>query len=452
MSEEASVSSNTTNYLTKVLSTNGLNKNGRSSNNLASHADANSKQQLPNREQIQIMKLREANNKYKSLLKMAKERIQEQEEELEAMQSKLADLEKMQDSEGPATAHSALTTDSTTNDEIDSIIRISQRIKVDDSAGKDTTSEIKIWALVDYETDTESGNVVRKYQKWHSFRSEAELSDFIRRDSGEPLVLPPYSLTPEQSAAIQLESEQAVAHVTEEFRRFRVRAEVARKQADATVRALHNNNVVTTRAKIHGQDLENELQQARTDHAQLASLQRELAEQENHWKEAYDTLLAENTALKSSGAEALLAAQWRQRYETSQRERDDLETNFKMLQSEVDILQDRNKARDAGKYEIKYRDLKESFRLYRKKAKEIFEAQQSGNSQLLSVNDKGLEDARMLYLRNLMVNYLSSDPAVRDHMEGAISTVLRFSEDEKIRIEQKREEADHGTWMNKLGK
>ena len=107
-----------------------------------------------------------------------------------------------------------------------------------------------------------------------------------------------------------------------------------------------------------------------------------MAEQENHWKEAYDTLLAENTALKSSGAEALLAAQWRQRYETSQRERDDLETNFKMLQNEVDILQDRNKAKDAGKYEIKYRDLKESFRLYRKKAKEIFEAQQSGNSQV----------------------------------------------------------------------
>jgi hypothetical protein len=33
---------------------------------------------------------------------------------------------------------------------------------------------------------------------------------------------------------------------------------------------------------------------------------------------------------------------------------------------------------DAGKYEMKYRDLKESFRLYRKKAKEIFEAQQRG--------------------------------------------------------------------------
>lgn len=114
----------------------------------------------------------------------------------------------------------------------------------------------------------------------------------------------------------------------------------------------------------------------------MAALQRELAEQEAHWKEAYDTLVAENTALKSSGAEALLAAQWRKRYEDCQREKEDLETNFKMVQSQVDILQDRNKAKDAGKYEVKYRDLKESFRLYRKKAKEIFEAQQSGNTQV----------------------------------------------------------------------
>ena len=129
------------------------------------------------------------------------------------------------------------------------------------------------------------------------------------------------------------------------------------------------------------------MQQARTDHAQLATLQRELAEQEANWKEAYDTLVAENTALKSSGAEALLAAQWRQRYEACQREKEGLEINFKMALGQVDKLKGQSKAKDAGKYEVKYRDLKESFRLYRKKAKEIFEAQQSGNTQVSRVNE-----------------------------------------------------------------
>lgn len=47
----------------------------------------NSNPSLPTREQVQVMKLRKDNNKYKSLLKMAKERIQAQEEEIESMQS-----------------------------------------------------------------------------------------------------------------------------------------------------------------------------------------------------------------------------------------------------------------------------------------------------------------------------------------------------------------------------
>jgi len=405
---------------------------------------------LPTREQVQVMKLRKDNNKYKSLLKMAKERIQAQEEEIESMQNKISVLEEKQDSALSASNHGQILAENGGHDEPDTILKIVQRIKVEESDSNESNEQI--WALVEYETNPDNPNVVyRRYKKWSSFNSEPELSDFIRRDTGEPLVLPSYSLTPKQSETVEKKSDQAVSQITEEFRRFRVRAEVARKQADATVKALHNNNVVTTTAKIHGQDLENELQQARTDHAQLAALQRELAEQEAHWREAYDTLLAENTALKSSGAEALLAAQWRQRYEACQGEKEDLETKFQMTKSHVDILKDQNKVKDAGKYEVKYRDLKESFRLYRKKAKEIFEQQQSGNTQLLSVNDKGLEDAKMLYLRNLMVNYLTSDPAVRDHMEGAIGTILKFTEEEMIRIENKREEEQESqeSWFKK---
>ena len=73
---------------------------------------------------------------------------------------------------------------------------------------------------------------------------------------------------------------------------------------------------------------------------------------------------------------------------------------------------------DAGKYESKYKDLKESFQIYRKKAKEIFEAQQKGEVAMLHNmgDDRISEDARLSYLRNLMVNYLSSDPAVSEHI------------------------------------
>lgn len=124
---------------------------------------------------------------------------------------------------------------------------------------------------------------------------------------------------------------------------------------------------------------EKELEQARADHAQLELLKNELASQEAQWKEAYDFLMAENQSLKTSGSEALLAAQWRQRYETCLSEKEDLEARLAMEVEKADASAEQRRKVDAGKYEMKYRDLKESFRLYRKKAKEIFEAQQRGD-------------------------------------------------------------------------
>lgn len=130
---------------------------------------------------------------------------------------------------------------------------------------------------------------------------------------------------------------------------------------------------------------EKELEQARTDHAQVEQLKIELAEQEAHWKEAYQVVMQENAALKSSGSEALLAAQWRLRYETLLKEKDELAGRLQVQVEKADVLADQRRKVDAGKYEMKYRDLKESFRLYRKKAKEIFEAQQRGDMGVSAV-------------------------------------------------------------------
>ena len=117
------------------------------------------------------------------------------------------------------------------------------------------------------------------------------------------------------------------------------------------------------------------MENPKLDISEADRLRSEMAEQEAHWKEAYDVLMAENTVLKSTGSEAMLASQWRQRYDTVLKEKDDIENKLKME------LQKKGGSSDSdGKYEMKYRDLKESFRLYRKKAKEIFEAQQSGEN------------------------------------------------------------------------
>ena len=132
------------------------------------------------------------------------------------------------------------------------IVRVCQRIQEEDN----TTGINCCWALMDFEIDNpDSPDPPKRYQKWKRFDSEAELYDTIRRDTGEPLVVPPYSMSPAQSLAVEKEANQKVSTVTEEFRRFRVRSEVNRKQTDAHVRDLQNNNVQTAKRRIEGEDL-----------------------------------------------------------------------------------------------------------------------------------------------------------------------------------------------------
>ena len=90
--------------------------------------------------------------------------------------------------------------------------------------------------------------------------------------------------------------------------------------------------------------------------------------------------------------------------------------------------------------------------MYRKKAKEIFEAQQnSGNGNGISstaafhITSNSSADAKLSYLKNLMLNYLSSPPAVRGHMESAIATVLQFSEQEMKQLVKKK--AENESWF-----
>lgn len=61
---------------------------------------------------------------------------------------------------------------------------------------------------------------------------------------------------------------------------------------------------------------------------------------------------------------------------------------------------------------------------------------------MLNLADNGSEDAKISYLKNLMVNYLSSDPTVRDHMEGAIGTVLKFSDEDRAKIQKQKKQND----------
>lgn len=51
-----------------------------------------------------------------------------------------------------------------------------------------------LWCLVEYANENDMDDT--KDYAWHSFESDAELKAYASRASGEPIVLPDFSLTP----------------------------------------------------------------------------------------------------------------------------------------------------------------------------------------------------------------------------------------------------------------
>jgi len=322
---------------------------------------------------VQLKRLNDANAKYKNLLKLAKERIQSQDEEVQSLKSdKEALEERLIADEKEAAKHIDLDETSrksnnnaaADNAEIN-IVRVCQRIRGGSGAVDDET----IWALMELEKVLKNDDVVVQpaYKEWIRFDTESELHDYIRRDTGEPLQLPPYSLSPEQSARIQQEAATQVSRITEDFRRFRVKSELARKQADAQIRDLQSLQARSAAQRIEqggtnnsGSTLGATGGAAGGGGAVVERLKAEMAAQEAHWKESYDALLKENQALQSAGSEALLAAQWRQRYETCVKEKEQLQMRLDNGNGTSSHYPAANGGGAGGddKYEAKYRDLK----------------------------------------------------------------------------------------------
>jgi len=450
-----------------------------------------------------MQQMRDANTKYKNLLKMAKERIEQQENELKEVREnerKRAEEEIASRDSVDINANYLDDVNDDLNNNYWNLVRVSQRIRVGLETNELNARGLNedIWALCQWERDEADeqqfpinnknpvNNTNTKKKQWKRFDSEPDLADFIRRDTGEPLTLPPYSLTQQQSSRTTSVAEKKVSVITEEYRRFRVKSEMARKQMDAQIRDLQSSQVESAKRQIEGRgQVGNESKATRiTENTELKRMRAEAARQEDQWKEAYGILLKENEILKSPGSDALLASQWRQRYEACSKERDEAVHKLQSAQqrheqhkqqqysasfSSPPNVRGSKSSRSSGsegKYEMKYRDLKESFRLYRKKAKEIFESQTAAAAtnnniggrksaadimllQMSQQNSNAEEDSKLSYLKNLMVNYLTTDPEVRDHMETAIGTVLKFTPNDIAAIEKKK--TDDGSWGAYMG-
>ena len=326
----------------------------------------------------QLKRLNDANGKYKNLLKLAKERIEKQEEETNTLKLENAQLSEriLEFEEKEALWALNATTvpgNGSTNDEFgdsnrntalqsasgveSSILRICQRTQ-----NKLSDGSSEIWALVEMQSTAEDGSNSRRYKEWKRFETESQLQDYIRLETGEPIVLPPYALSQEQSRLIQEQAEQQISKVNDEFRRFRVKAELARKQSESLIRELQASLTQKVAQQIQNGNEDSlghtfissdmtEAEQVRALTNQLDRVKRDVTAQESKWKQSYEALVAENNALKSSGSQVSLVDQWRKRYEQCLKENDDLEKRIKFSSPTVEAN---------NEYEAKYKDLKGS--------------------------------------------------------------------------------------------
>jgi hypothetical protein len=241
--------------------------------------------------------------------------------------------------------------------------RILCRVDVDDD----------VWILLEFEQSTDSGVQPHRLgikTEWLSFPTTQAVDEYIARQPGAPLICPHRCLSNEDSSRIELVAQQRVDKVVEEFRRYKVKMEILRKNKDAEYQhmLLHgatfasgtNGGSSSNVGNSGGQNLDTSIDKAilsaqmltddrfgdegttspsikaQQDTAatlgELQNLKLRLRENESAWKDAYERVVRENELLHSRGGD-VIASQWRERYDVVLREKDDLDEKVRILSS-----------------------------------------------------------------------------------------------------------------------
>jgi hypothetical protein len=360
-----------------------------------------------------------------------------------------------------------------------------------------------IWILIEYEGVMEDA--------WKFFYNEDDLSDFIQNIPGAPVSIPERCLTNQESSTIELESKKKVDRLVEEFRRFKVQTEIARKQKDAEMRNQSNLRGNTNTLPISSLTLSLDKPNNNGSSGLLDELNRmklQLKEQEIKWRNAYEKVVKDNELIISRGSDAILATQWRERYENCMRDKNQLVEKLNVYNS---VQFNQSGGNDDLSYdsaritlEQAYIDLRDEYQQFRHRIK-LMEHQRmnefapsgspvSSNSCNSKDNDRngsifkyipadgnnhknnfiqnltklnslsssppplcnlngynsdksslkasgesrnvGIHESKMQYIKQMVYQYLSCrDTVVKTHIETALITLLRYSDEEKAAIE-----------------
>lgn len=229
-----------------------------------------------------------------------------------------------------------------------------------------------IWVLIEYEDGVDS---------WKCFGDEQALHDYIQRVTGIPLECPHRCLTAEESSRVvcyvyviffhltvnlshgneifcrkvklvkwlnelwrSFGGEFASHHTSSKdkalFIRYKVRTEIAKKQRESENRQalINGNSILNSPQSSSTLHYLHEKEENADNSDEVQKLQKQLKDQELKWKSAYDKLSKENDVLRSKGGEALIAMQWRSRYESCLKEKEDTMEKLKIYTKISDDL------------------------------------------------------------------------------------------------------------------
>ncbi|ETL31750.1 hypothetical protein, variant 3 [Phytophthora nicotianae CJ01A1] len=417
-------------------------------------------EQLLAKKNAKMQEMEETENKLKRLLAMAKRSIDNSKQELaekdETIQKLREELAKSQQ------ARHSWFVDASTRDPRQLLHKVAHGNL--------------LWCLVEYVNENELDDSTEF--AWHCFHNEEEIQEYANRATGEPLTLPDLSMAPYEVERVKKSLKEEIDRVQEEFRRYRVRSEITRKQKDAEIRKMSMNVMAKQTEQISETDLSGELQSSKAQIRRLTKAQAEAEERESDWRRKFEKLMKDYEKLSGTMGETILAMEWRERYEQSVREKQELEK--KMEELKLMTSGAFGNGSDNGNGDLQ--SLRQEFAQYRKRAlnaveqkeKELNDIQAQyhenggGSSNASRTNSfKEVRVRRMSmesnsslsgfetpnatktneYLKNIVYKYMASDQdEAKEHMEKAIATVLNFTPAEISAIQEKRKQQQGWFW------
>ncbi|ETI38100.1 hypothetical protein, variant 3 [Phytophthora nicotianae] len=417
-------------------------------------------EQLLAKKNAKMQEMEETENKLKRLLAMAKRSIDNSKQELaekdETIQKLREELAKSQQ------ARHSWFVDASTRDPRQLLHKVAHGNL--------------LWCLVEYVNENELDDSTEF--AWHCFHNEVEIQEYANRATGEPLTLPDLSMAPYEVERVKKSLKEEIDRVQEEFRRYRVRSEITRKQKDAEIRKMSMNVMAKQTEQISETDLSGELQSSKAQIRRLTKAQAEAEERESDWRRKFEKLMKDYEKLSGTMGETILAMEWRERYEQSVREKQELEK--KMEELKLMTSGAFGNGSDNGNGDLQ--SLRQEFAQYRKRAlnaveqkeKELNDIQAQyhenggGSSNASRTNSfKEVRVRRMSmesnsslsgfetpnatktneYLKNIVYKYMASDQdEAKEHMEKAIATVLNFTPAEISAIQEKRKQQQGWFW------